>query len=86
MMLLVGASALIAGTVGWLMATSNKVWLVEDLAERVPPEKHVAFLTDLWAHNAAYGMGFVCGVICWGWIWWKRGRLEGAQLQPRRQL
>jgi hypothetical protein len=74
MLMLVGLSASVAGIIGWRLAAAKMVWLVDDLAERVPPEKHVAFLTDFWAHNAAYATGFICGVICWGWIWWKRGR------------
>jgi hypothetical protein len=79
MMIIVGVSALLAGVIGFLLARQGGVWLVGDLAERVPQEKHVAFLTDLWGHNAAYAVGFVCGVVCWGWIWWKRGRLEDLQ-------
>ncbi|HLW64187.1 MAG TPA: hypothetical protein VKS79_02635 [Gemmataceae bacterium] len=80
LMLIVGVSALLAGFIGFLLARQGGVWLVGDLAERVPPEKHVVFLTDLWAHNAAYGAGFICGVICWGWIWWKRARLVDSQI------
>src|SRR3954451_19765307 len=38
------------------------VVLLEPMAFRVPPEKHVAFLTDLWAHTASYVAGFVGGI------------------------
>src|SRR5262249_43367852 len=59
LMSVVAASAIVFGIAGWLLAQAGKVWLVDDLAKRVPPEKHIAFLTDLWAHNAAYAAGFI---------------------------
>lgn len=47
----VGLSATIAGIVGYLAARSGTVYLLEPLASAVPRAKHVAFLTDLWAHG-----------------------------------
>jgi hypothetical protein len=55
--------ALLAGFVGFLLARSGAVYLVGPIADRVPKEKHVAFLTDLWMHLASYVAGFVGGVV-----------------------
>lgn len=55
--------ALIAGIVGWLLAQANLVVLVGSLSQMVPPEKHTAFLADLWAHNASYLVGIIGGVV-----------------------
>ncbi|MCA9241002.1 MAG: hypothetical protein KDA37_12415 [Planctomycetales bacterium] len=56
-------TAVLAGIVGYVAAVRGWVWLVPQLAERVPKEKHVAFLIDLWAHSASYFAGFVGGVV-----------------------
>ena len=40
----------------------------------VPPERHVAFLIDLWAHSASYAVGFVGGVILIVLVWRSRQR------------
>jgi hypothetical protein len=63
LMLACGFCALIAGFIGNHLASSGKVWLLEPLASRVPQERHVAFLTDLWAHSASYLAGFVGGIV-----------------------
>ncbi len=73
LMLSTGLSAVLAGVVGHALAKSGTVWLVGPLATRVPKEKHVAFLTDAWAHSVAYLAAFVGG----GWLCirtWRRRR------------
>ena len=55
--------ASIAGVIGWYAATKGWVFLTGNLAERVPEEQHIWFLTDLFAHNASYLTGFCGGVI-----------------------
>jgi len=45
--------ALIAGTLGAILARNGVVWLVEPMASAVPREKHVSFLADLWATTPA---------------------------------
>ena len=42
----VGATAATTGLIGWVLAVTGAVWLVGDMAERVPPERHTAFLAD----------------------------------------
>jgi hypothetical protein len=70
----VGALALLAGIAGYVAATRHWVWLVEPLASRVPAERHVAFLTDLWAHSASYLGGFLGGIALCGYILIRRAR------------
>jgi hypothetical protein len=67
---IMAACALVAGLVGAALARNGWVWIVPDLAERIPKERHVAFLADLWAHNASYVVGAVGGVVlaCRTWI------------------
>jgi hypothetical protein len=40
-----GTGSVLFGLAGYVAATNVWVWLVEPLASRVPPEKHVTFLT-----------------------------------------
>jgi hypothetical protein len=65
--------AAIAGVVGNALARSGDVFLLEPLASRVPPERHVAFLTALWAHLAAYGAAAVGGIVVAARAWRRRG-------------
>jgi hypothetical protein len=69
-----GLIALIAGVCGYFAARTGRVWLLEPLASTVPEEKHVRFLADLWAHLAAYGTGFIGGIVVWLWVWRERRR------------
>jgi hypothetical protein len=46
-----------------LAASGGWVRLIEPMASRVPPEKQVAFLVDLWMHLASYGVGFIGGIV-----------------------
>ena len=65
--------ACLAGSAGYIAATNGWVWLVGRIAKRVPPEKHIAFLIDLWAHGASYLGGFVGGIMLAVWVWRSRG-------------
>jgi hypothetical protein len=68
MLLAVMAScALVAGLTGYVAASMGGVWLVGPMRESVPFDRHVVFLTDLWAHNAAYIVGFVGGFVLCGY-------------------
>jgi len=74
-----GLVALLAGLAGYFFGRANGVWLLEPLASRVPGEKHVLFLADMWAHNAAYGAGFLGGVGLCIWRIVARGQRAVAQ-------
>ena len=72
-----GLCALVAGVIGYCLARGGAVVLAGPLASRVPPDRHVAFLADLWAHNAGYLSGFVGGIVLIVCAWRSRRR-EGA--------
>ncbi len=67
--------ACLAGIVGWLLARSGAVFLVGSIADRVPADRHVPFLVDLWAHSASYMSGFVGGVLLAVHVWRSRTRV-----------
>lgn len=75
----VGGVALVAGVAGYLAARAGAVSLTEPLASAVPQAKHVAFLTDLWAHDVAYAAGVLGGMALCVWTWRTRGALQQAQ-------
>lgn len=55
--------AVIAGLIGWIAASNGWVFLIGPIADRVPENRHVPFLIDLWAHSASYLVGFVGGIV-----------------------
>ena len=48
--------------------------LAGPLRERVPVEKQVPFIADLWAHSASYAVGFFGGIVIMVRVWRSRGR------------
>jgi hypothetical protein len=81
----VGLVALLAGVVGLLYARADWVGMPQPLAERVPPEKHAAFLADAFAHEGAYDAGFLGGVILWAWTWASRKPVDYRKLFVARR-
>jgi hypothetical protein len=69
------ASALVTGTIGYMLAREGLVWLDGPLAVLVPPDRHARFLADLWAHTASYAVGFFGGLVVCALTWRRRGRL-----------
>lgn len=63
LMLCCGVFAVLMGVVGFFAAKNGWVFLVGDMAERVPKDRHIYFITDLWAHRASYLFGFIGGII-----------------------
>ena len=74
---LMGLCALVAGLAGFGAARAGWVHLLEPLAARVPAERHVVFLADMWAHSASYGVGFVGGIF-FAWRTWRSRGSRGA--------
>ncbi len=72
-----GVCAIIAGFVGRTLASDGIVCLGGALAERVPQDRHVAFLTDAFAHTTSYLIGFPGGIIIIVRTWWRRRLLAG---------
>jgi hypothetical protein len=62
LLLVMAAVALLAGLLGRVLTTTGKVWLVGRIAQAVPAERHVDFLTALWAHSASYAAAVIGGV------------------------
>ena len=81
LMLVSGIGAAIAGVVGWVLASQGTFRLAGRLAEKVPPEKHVAFLIDGFAHTASYAVGFAGGLVVIALVW--RSRLAAQLPSPK---
>lgn len=64
----IGIVAACAGVVGHIAASKGQVYLVGPLVGRLPADRHVAFLTDLWTHVASYIGGAVGGLVLCGWV------------------
>lgn len=77
LLLMMAGLALLAGVAGWILASSGAVYLVGPIAQAVPPERHVAFLTDLWAHIASYAGGFFGGAWLCLRVWRSRSLPTG---------
>ena len=65
--------AVVAGFAGYIAASNGWVRLVGPIADKVPHEKHIPFLVDLWAHNGSYLGAFVGGIILMNRVWRSRG-------------
>lgn len=74
LMLVSACGAVLAGLLGWMLASRGVVHLIEPLASRVPSDKHVAFLADGFAHSASYGFAFLGGLVLLAIVW--RSRLS----------
>jgi hypothetical protein len=72
-------SAFVAGAAGWLLASSGAVFLVGPIARELPPDRHVPFLADMWAHSASYLVGLIGGIVVIVGVWRSRGRASAAQ-------
>jgi hypothetical protein len=78
--------AIAAGTLGWLLASSGIVFLEGPIAEKLPANRHVPFLADLWAHSASYLVGMFGGLVVMAVVWYERGRAADQQSRPEVQL
>jgi len=78
LLLVMAASAAVAGVVGGVLAVMGQVWLVAPMSALVPPERQLPFLVDLWMHSASYASGIVGGVALAVWTWRQRGTLGVA--------
>jgi len=64
--------ATFAGLIGFTTSKLGFFHLAEPLASRVPESRHIAFLTDGWAHAGSYLAGMVGGMVLWIVTWRRR--------------
>lgn len=74
-----GLLAAFAGLAGKTAAQEGLIVLVEPLASEVPADRHVDFITALWAHLASYASGFFGGTFMAWRIWRGRKRVVAAR-------
>ena len=74
-----GVFASLAGIAGWTAASNGWVHLTGRMATAVPTDRHAAFLTDLWVHEASYLAGAAGG---FGLLIHVLFRRQSAALQP----
>jgi hypothetical protein len=72
-----GALALGAGIAGYVVASMGWITLQGPLAAGVPPQQHVPFIADLFAHNMSYAAGAIGGIVLVVRTW--HSRLYHAQ-------
>jgi hypothetical protein len=82
LMIVTACASLLAGITGYFAAKAGAIRLLGSMAYQVPAAKHIAFLADLWAHLAAYGVGFVGGIVICGWMLFRRRRMANDRRQP----
>jgi hypothetical protein len=83
LMAITGACAAIAGMVGYASASAHLITLTGAMAEEVPPARHIAFLTDLWIHNASYDVGFIGGIVLCINVWRSRKNRK-REIEPHQ--
>ncbi|MFN4096250.1 MAG: hypothetical protein ACK4GG_05745 [Sphingomonas sp.] len=79
LMLASAAGAAIGGIVGMLLAMQDAIWLIGEIADRVPADRHVAFLAVGFAHSVSYAIGGLGGVVLCVWTWRKRQRATATR-------
>jgi len=81
LMLIMGFVSLLAGMVGYQKALSGEIALRGTFGQLIPEANHPFFLADLWAHSAAYAVGFVGGVVIWLWILIRRWQMAAKGME-----
>jgi membrane associated rhomboid family serine protease len=81
LLILLGAMALlafVAGTLGYVLATTGSIRIDPWVLAAIEPPKQAAFTADWWAHTASYFGGFVGAIVLCTWVWRSR-RVRRAQ-------
>ena len=55
--------AILFGIIGYVLTINQIFYLVEPMKTKVPEDKHLWFLVNLWIHLGSYLSGFIGGVI-----------------------
>jgi hypothetical protein len=75
LLILLGAMALlalIAGTLGYALATTGSIRIDPWVLATIEPSKQAAFMADWWAHTASYFCGFAGSIVLCIWVWRSR--------------
>jgi len=83
LMLCVGLTSAVAGVVGYALAHAGTTHISYIVAARVPTVKQVAFIADAWAHESAYNVGAIGGILVCAWAWRERGRRRQERVAHR---
>lgn len=75
LLLVMAGLAVLSGSFGFLLAHSGTIKLMGPMGSSVPKDRHILFLTDLWAHNASYASGFFGGLFLIRQFWRQRNVL-----------
>jgi len=78
LMLFSGVMALLSGSLGAVLVATGTLPVPNGWAEVIPPDKHVAFSADAWAHGASYASGALGGLFVIGRTAWLRFRTATA--------
>ena len=81
LMMFCGLSASLLGGIGFIAASNGWVFLIGDFNEKVPVDRHIYFIADLWAHCASYFFG-LGGGICLIVMTWRSRRSFKLPLPP----
>ncbi|WP_422055925.1 hypothetical protein [Sphingomonas sp.] len=79
LMLISAGGAAVGGVVGAFLAAQKVIWLIGELADRVPDDRHVAFLAVGFAHSVSYGIGGLGGMVLCVWTWRRRQRAAATR-------
>jgi hypothetical protein len=74
LLIVMAVSSLLAGIAGYEIAKAGMLKLPEPLASRLPMARHNLFFADWWAHQTAYGVGFLGGLMLCVWVLFRRRR------------
>lgn len=86
LLLVMACASLLAGVVGYGLARAGAIRLFGTIAARVPVSRHTVFLADLWAHCAAYAVGFAGGgVLCIRMLLQRRQAAESRSMTATLQ-
>ncbi len=72
LLLVMAASALVAGLIGHAAQRAGHLVVAEPFAREIPTENHAAFLAAGGAHLASYAVGFLGGLVVIAYTVWRR--------------
>jgi len=73
LMLGVGLTSALAGLVGYSLARTGDAHIPYYYVTSVPRARHALFIADAWAHESAYTVGTVGGLLVCLWVLRRRG-------------